>query len=64
MSNPQTELSSSVARVETCLSAIETWQPHVNAMVTLTAGSARAEAAAADRALAEGLRTGPNSWST
>lgn len=54
MSNPQSGPLSSVARVETCLSAIEAWQPHVNAMVTVTADAARAEAAAADRALAAG----------
>ncbi|MFM9941474.1 MAG: amidase [Hyphomicrobiaceae bacterium] len=45
---------SSTARVEACLDAIDRWQPHVNAMVTITAAAARAEAAAADRATADG----------
>lgn len=46
--------ATATARVETALAAINDWQPHVNAMVTVTADQARAEAAAADKALAEG----------
>lgn len=45
---------SSVARLEACLDAIESWQPSVNAMVTTTETAARTEAIAADQASAEG----------
>jgi amidase len=54
MSANLTHPESSMARLEACLGAIETWQPSVNAMVTITDTAARAEATAADRARAEG----------
>lgn len=44
----------SVARLEACLEAETAWNPHVNAVVTSMAPSARAEAQAADKATAEG----------
>jgi aspartyl-tRNA(Asn)/glutamyl-tRNA(Gln) amidotransferase subunit A len=47
------ELSSS-ARLEACLEAEKAWNPHVNAVITSMAPSARREAAAADRAQRDG----------
>ena len=49
----QPELSSS-ARLEACLAAETAWNPHVNAVVTSMAESARREAAAADAATRAG----------
>ncbi len=54
MPTNDTRPQSSVARLEACLGAIESWQPSANAMVTTTDSAARAEAIAADRASAEG----------
>ena len=42
------------ARAEASLSAIERWQPHVNAMITTTGDRARRDAAEADRDAAAG----------
>lgn len=41
-------------QVETCLQAIEAWQPSVNAMMAMNAEAARRQADAADKAAAEG----------
>lgn len=54
MSTNPTHPQSSLGRLEACLDSIQRWQPSVNAMVTTTETAARAEAAAADRASAEG----------
>ena len=54
MPQAQRHPPTSVERVESALAAMATWQPQVNAMVTITADAARAEAAVADRAQAEG----------
>ncbi len=50
---------SAVELIDACLGRIERIDPAVNAMVTVAADRARAEAAAADRALAAGRSTGP-----
>lgn len=46
--------SSSTACLEACLAAEQAWNPHVNAVVTSMASSARREAQAADKATRDG----------
>lgn len=50
---------SPVELVESCLEQIEAWNPHVNAIVTLAADRARAEAKAAEEAVMRGDLLGP-----
>ena len=46
--------TTSTDRLEACLSQIDAWQPHVNAMMATTADAARREAAVADEAARDG----------
>ncbi|MBS0241063.1 MAG: amidase [Proteobacteria bacterium] len=48
------QTNASFLRTEACLEAIGSWQPHVNAMVTVTADEARGQARAADAAASDG----------
>lgn len=54
MTQSTAAVSPAEAQTEACLAAIADWQPHVNAMMTVTADAALVAARAADKAAANG----------